>query len=132
MKQKRADRLDNHLGTHLRQLRTRKGLSMAQMGEIIDVTPQQISRYESGQHRLTASALYRLARGLDMPLSWFFEYFEESADELKRVRNIVRESRGEWRASSKNDQTATLISLWQALPKENQRQQIIHLLEVFT
>lgn len=131
MKQKKSDPLDLFLGTRLKQLRIRRGLSMAQLGEIIEVTPQQISRYESGQHRITAPALFRLARGLDMPISWFFEAFQEDKDELGRIKNVLKETREHYNVSSEGDQENTLISLWKSLPKEKQRQQIIHLLESF-
>ncbi len=131
MKQKKADHLDKHLGARLKQLRTRRGLSMAQIGELIEVTPQQISRYESGQHRITATGLYRLARGLDVPVSWFFESYIEDQDELGRVKNIVHKSRTEWQPASRNDHEQRLLSLWKDLPSDHQRQQIIHLLEAF-
>ena len=131
MKQKKSDPLDPFLGTRLKQLRIRRGLSMAQLGEIIEVTPQQISRYESGQHRITAPALFRLARALNMPISWFFDDFQEDQDELRRIRNILHESRTDYTPTSDNDREMTLVSLWQSLPKENQRQQIIRLLEAF-
>ncbi len=131
MKQKKADRLDNHLGARLKQLRTRKGMSMAQIGELIEVTPQQISRYESGQHRITATGLYRLARGLDVPVSWFFEDFVEETEELGRIKNIVHEPRLAWYPTSHSDLEQRLLSLWRELHTDNQRKQVIHLLEAF-
>lgn len=131
MKQKKADPLDAHLGARLRKLRMRRGLSMAQMGEIIEVTPQQVSRYESGQHRMTAAALFRLARGLDMPISWFFDHFHENPDELKRLSNAIGETRARYSSASTSDQEKNLISLWNSLPKESQKRQIIDLLESF-
>ena len=132
MKSKQGDPLDRHLGMRIKQLRVRKGMSMAKAGEIIEVTPQQISRYESDQHRVTATALYRLARGLGMPVSWFFEGFEEeNIAELGRVRNVVNEERGEWNVSNREDRAQELIALWLALPKESQRNQVISLVEAF-
>jgi len=131
MKQKKSDQLDLFLGTRLKQLRIRRKLSMAQVGEVLEVNPQQISRYESGQHRMTASALFRLARGLDMPLAWFFEGFQEESNELGRLRNVIREPREAYNPATDQDQEAALLSLWKSLPKAQQRQQIIHLMEAF-
>ena len=101
MKQKKADQLDLFLGTKLKQLRIRRKLSMAQIGEVLEVSPQQISRYESGQHRMTASALFRLARGLDMPLAWFFEGFQEGSDELGRLRNVIQAPREDYNPATR-------------------------------
>jgi len=131
MKQKKADQLDLFLGTKLKQLRIRHKLSMAQIGEVLEVSPQQISRYESGQHRMTASALFRLARGLDMPLAWFFEGFQEGSDELGRLRNVIQAPREDYNPATRQDQEEALLSLWKSLPKAQQRQQIIQLLEAF-
>jgi len=69
---------------------------------------------------------------LGMPVSWFFEGFEEeNIAELWRVRNVVNEERGEWNVSNREDRAQELIALWLALPKESQRNQVISLVEAF-
>ncbi len=90
---------------------------------------QQITRYEPGQHRVSAVSLYRLARAMDIPLSWFFDKFEEHPDELGLLENMVGESRENWRPDGEGDQVNLLISLWKRLPIEQQKKQILGLLE---
>ena len=70
--QRPLDPLGQHIGLRLRKIRTRRHMSLSSVGEFIEVSAQQIARYESGQHRISAVSLYRLARAMDIPLSWFF------------------------------------------------------------
>jgi transcriptional regulator with XRE-family HTH domain len=123
------DPLDLHLGVRLRRLRNRRDFSMEQVAELIDVSQQQISRYELAKNRLSAVQLFRLARGLGVPVSWFFEGFKESGDELIRVRNVVGENRNDWQISTEEDLAQELISHWRALPNDRLRKKVVDLVE---
>lgn len=105
---------------------------MEQVAELIEVCQQQISRFELGKNRLSAAQLYRLARGLDVPVSWFFEGFKEAGDELTRVRNVVGGSRNTWQSSSEEDLAQALLSHWRALPNDRQRRKVVELVETLT
>ncbi|MBU0500467.1 MAG: helix-turn-helix domain-containing protein [Gammaproteobacteria bacterium] len=127
-----ADPLDIHLGIRLRRLRNRRGFSMERVAELIEVSQQQISRFELGKNRLSAAQLFRLARGLNVPVYWFFEGFEENAEELGRVRNVARETRDGWQASADEDLAQALLSHWRALPNDRQRRKVVELVETLT
>lgn len=129
--------LDTHIGNRLRQLRIKRRISLAKAGEIIEVTPQQVHRYEQGKHRLAASSLYRLARGLDMPITWFFQGYEENPDELKRLTNMGAPSKPtgshhRWEPGSLEEMEEEIVQLWRMLPTKNQQIEIVRLLEAFT
>jgi transcriptional regulator with XRE-family HTH domain len=49
------------------------GLSQSKLAEALDVTFQQVQKYEKGANRIGASRLQQLARVLDVPPSFFFE-----------------------------------------------------------
>jgi transcriptional regulator with XRE-family HTH domain len=49
------------------------GLSQSKLADALDVTFQQIQKYEKGANRIGASRLQQLARVLDVPPSFFFE-----------------------------------------------------------
>ncbi|MBL3591509.1 MAG: helix-turn-helix transcriptional regulator [gamma proteobacterium endosymbiont of Lamellibrachia anaximandri] len=127
--QRPLDPLGQHLGLRLRKIRTRRHMSLSSVGEFIEVSAQQIARYESGQHRISAVSLYRLARAMDIPLSWFFSKFEEQPDELRLLENMVGEPRGSWQPTGKDEQVHLLVSFWKRLPTEQQKNQILGLLE---
>jgi transcriptional regulator with XRE-family HTH domain len=49
------------------------GMSQGKLGEALDVTFQQIQKYEKGTNRIGASRLQQLARVLEVPPAFFFE-----------------------------------------------------------
>ena len=53
--------------------RTLLGMSQDQLGRGIGITFQQIQKYESGANRISATRLYDIACGLDVPVSFFFD-----------------------------------------------------------
>ncbi|WP_193227782.1 helix-turn-helix domain-containing protein [Aureimonas psammosilenae] len=67
------DPVDTHIGSRLRMLRDRRGATLQDAGQAVDLTYQQIRKYELGENRLSASTLYRLAAFFDVEPSFFFE-----------------------------------------------------------
>jgi transcriptional regulator with XRE-family HTH domain len=55
------------------------GLSQSKLADSLDVTFQQVQKYEKGANRIGASRLQQLARVLDVPPSFFFEGAPASA-----------------------------------------------------
>ena len=67
-----ADNLDVVIGKNLRNLRSLRGFSQQKLGKEIDVTFQQIQKYESGKNRISASTMIALARTLKVSIMDFF------------------------------------------------------------
>ena len=65
--------IDRHVGARLRMRRMMVGMSQGKLGDALDVTFQQIQKYEKGTNRIGASRLQQLARVLDVPPAYFFE-----------------------------------------------------------
>lgn len=70
------DPVDVHLGAKLRELRTFRRVSRETLGDQLDVTPQQVAKYESGENRMSAATLYRAAKALGIKIEWFTEGLE--------------------------------------------------------
>ncbi len=51
-------------------------MSQEKLGNLLNLTFQQIQKYEKGNNRVSASRLWELARALDVPVSYFFEGLE--------------------------------------------------------
>jgi transcriptional regulator with XRE-family HTH domain len=71
--------IDRHVGARVRMRRLMVGLSQSKLAHALDVTFQQIQKYEKGANRIGASRLQQLARVLDVPPSFFFEGAPASA-----------------------------------------------------
>lgn len=65
--------VDVHVGSRVRLRRTLLGMSQEKLGEAVNLTFQQIQKYERGTNRIGASRLYQLARVLDVREQYFFE-----------------------------------------------------------
>jgi transcriptional regulator with XRE-family HTH domain len=68
-----AEAINRHIGGRLRILRKKRGLSQADLGAVLDVSFQQLGNYEKGKDRLSAGALFLLARFLNTSPASFFE-----------------------------------------------------------
>ncbi|MDW9481742.1 helix-turn-helix domain-containing protein [Sinorhizobium meliloti] len=78
---KRSPRdIDVLVGQNLRALRTLQGMSQTALGEKLEITFQQIQKYEKGTNRIAASTLYELARIFDVSIEAFFQ----GADDTKK------------------------------------------------
>ena len=65
--------INRHIGDRLRILREKRGLSQADLGAVLDISFQQMGNYEKGKHRISAGALFLLARFLGTSPAAFFE-----------------------------------------------------------
>lgn len=65
----RRDPIDIKVGQRIRLRRRMSGLSQGALASSIGVSFQQIQKYELGANRVSASALVRLAAGLDTSVS---------------------------------------------------------------
>ena len=50
-----------------------RGMSQSKLGEALNVTFQQVQKYEKGKNRISASRLYQISQTLDVPISYFFD-----------------------------------------------------------
>lgn len=64
--------LDRHIGKRIKIRRSLMGLSQANLGKRLNITFQQIQKYETGKNRVAASRLYEIARVLEVPFEYFF------------------------------------------------------------
>ncbi|HVZ30400.1 MAG TPA: helix-turn-helix transcriptional regulator [Asticcacaulis sp.] len=69
--------VDLHVGSKVRLRRKFLGKSQQQLADAIDLTFQQVQKYERGVNRISASKLYEIAQFLQIPLTYFFEGFGE-------------------------------------------------------
>ena len=67
------DPIDIHVGQRLKARRVGLNITQSQIGKALEVTFQQIQKYENGSNRIGASNLYRLAQALNVDIFYFFE-----------------------------------------------------------
>ena len=67
-----------HLGRKLRMRRLSLGLTQTKVANAINVTFQQIQKYEKGTNGVSSSRLIQLSNFLKVPITYFFEDFAEN------------------------------------------------------
>ena len=73
--------LNEHLGKKLRLRRTSLGLTQTQVAKAINVTFQQIQKYEKGTNGVSSNRLMQLSNYLKVPITYFFEDFKNFNDQ---------------------------------------------------
>src|SRR2546429_4777702 len=70
---KSPDPVDKHVGNRVRMRRMMLSMSQEKLGDALDLTFQQVQKYEKGTNRIGASRLQHIAQILQVPVSFFFE-----------------------------------------------------------
>jgi len=79
-KQLPEERFYRELGLNLRAARSAAGKSQAAVAEHIDVTFQQVQKYENGTNRISLYTLISLADYFEVPLSQFVAPSDDDSD----------------------------------------------------
>jgi transcriptional regulator with XRE-family HTH domain len=73
MPKERTHPVDTHVGKRVRMRRLILGLSQTKLGDALDLTFQQVQKYEKGSNRIGASRLRHISQILQVPVEFFFE-----------------------------------------------------------
>ena len=66
-----------HLGKKLRLRRLSLGLTQTKVAQAINVTFQQIQKYEKGTNGVSSSRLMQLSQFLKVPITYFYEDYKD-------------------------------------------------------
>ena len=66
-------RIDQHVGERIRARRAELGLTQEQLAQALQVSYQQVQKYETGANRISAGRMFEIARKLGVDISYFFE-----------------------------------------------------------
>jgi transcriptional regulator with XRE-family HTH domain len=73
MTKKSPNPTDKHVGSRVRMRRMMLGMSQEKLGDALDLTFQQVQKYEKGTNRIGASRLQQISHFLQVPVAFFFE-----------------------------------------------------------
>ena len=65
--------VDMHVGSRVRMRRLMLGISQEELADALDLSFQQVQKYEKGANRIGASRLEHISRFLQVPVAFFFE-----------------------------------------------------------
>lgn len=81
-----------HVGAMIRRLRKASGMSQTALAEKLDISYQQVQKYEKGTSELTLKRLRQVALALNVPLSVFMGDQKDATliDEEMQVLSLYR------------------------------------------
>ena len=86
------DNFNKHLGSKLKLRRLALGLTQTKVAKAINVTFQQIQKYEKGTNGVSSIRLLQLANFLKVTVNYFFEDFSEyliNLEKSQETNNVI-------------------------------------------
>jgi transcriptional regulator with XRE-family HTH domain len=115
--------VDFYAGTQLRKRRVELDMSQKELAELVNVTFQQIQKYEKGLNRIGVSRLYEFCQILQVKPSYFFQDFKYNVED-SLVKGKVAES-----SDKAIDDIALLVSKFKKITDEEKKQLILNLID---
>ncbi len=84
---------NRHLGSKLRMRRLSLGLTQTKVAQAINVTFQQIQKYEKGTNGISSLRIMQLANFLKVPVVFFFEDFplyQQSSNPNSDIKEVLK------------------------------------------
>lgn len=127
----KVDPVDIYVGKRLKSRRLMLGLSQNDLGDAVNVSIQQIQKYERATNRISSSKLYNLAKFLKVPVSYFFAndleplavptgFAEEQTPFEQSNTHVVPER-----------EIMTLVRYYSSVTNEQVRKKILDLVKTF-
>ena len=66
-----------------------QGMSQTELGQMLGVTFQQVQKYEKGVNRVGAGRLVRVAKSLDVPVSFFFGATDGDSEDTRAILGFL-------------------------------------------
>ena len=80
------ENFNKHLGSKLKLRRLALGLTQTKVAKAINVTFQQIQKYEKGTNGVSSIRLLQLSNYLKVPINYFYEDFSEYLINADKIR----------------------------------------------
>ena len=87
------EQIDRYIGAKIQELRLAHGMSRQELGERIEVTHQQLQKYEMGVNRVSAGRLALIAKYLDTSVSTFYEGLDAQLNAITSDINVNQNQR---------------------------------------
>ncbi|MGI9392175.1 MAG: helix-turn-helix domain-containing protein [Parvibaculales bacterium] len=119
--------MDQYIGSRLRSQRILCHLNQEQLGKKLDITFQQVQKYEKGINGISAGRLYEISKVLKVDMAYFFDGME------KEVQAKLGEEGNPFihQDIRKSNQGAALLEGFAALASNDQRAAVLHFVTAF-
>lgn len=108
--------VDANVGQRIRHGRWLIGMTQLELADRIGLKLQQVHKYETGAHRVSASRLWDISNALEVPIDFFFDELDAQGvpSRLAAIRRPLEE------------EVSELVRYYHAIPKD-QRSRLFEL-----
>lgn len=123
------DPVDIHVGGRVRLRRTLLSMSQEKLASALGITFQQVQKYENGTNRVGASRLFHIAKVLKVPVSFFFEGYQNP----DMAMSEVAESQESMEASNmlNKKETVDLVRAYYSIEDPVVRKKFLEMVKTF-
>jgi transcriptional regulator with XRE-family HTH domain len=131
----RADNVDKLVSRKLKMRRMILGLSQNDLGKAVDVSIQQVQKYEKATNRISSGKLFAFAQYLKVPISYFYEQVE---DNNRLIGSALAEEQVSYEACENDEsvisekEIVNLIKAFGEISNPQSRKKIIELVKTMT
>ena len=83
------DNFNKHLGNQLKLRRLALGLTQTKVAKAINVTFQQIQKYEKGTNGVSSIRLLQLSNYLKVPINYFYENYQGYVENTELLKDSI-------------------------------------------
>lgn len=128
--------VDIHVGKKLRERRVMLNMSQHKLADEVDITFQQVQKYERGLNRVSASRLFEFATILSVPITYFYENLGSAANAIGLSDNEQEGFEGPNEDVDENDmkylikqpESARLLKYYYSIKDEKLRKELYNMI----
>ena len=128
----KADNIDKLVSRRLKMRRVMLGMSQQDIGKAVDVSIQQVQKYEKATNRISSGKLFTIAKFLKVPITYFYEH----SDESEIITNVFAEDDAKYEAEDSNvvaeKEIVNLIKAFSEIKSLQSRKKITELVKTMS
>ena len=122
--------IDIHIGQNLKLKRVKAGKSLQELANVLNVSFQQIQKYERGQNKISSSNLFLLASSLNTELSYFFTGIKNQTASWEELNLLTEEEQiFEHIDAIPNHEITALVKFYSKIKNQTVRKKTLDLLK---
>ena len=83
---KELKEINKNIGKRIRFCRLNKGMTISKLAKVLNVSTQQVQKYETGKNKISTDKLIVVAKTLNKDMSYFYRDLDISEDVPKSKR----------------------------------------------
>ncbi len=121
--------VDRHVGERVRERRTALNMSQQKLADALNVSFQQVQKYEKGTNRISASRLWAISRVLRTPIGDFFQGVNAHMEEFAASNGFQDEGSPYLAETVPADRTQRLVAAIENIGRSEVIDRLVELVE---